>query len=52
MIPGAFLAKALLRRMPLGVHAALIDAVILAGGFGLSRTGARRLKRNARRKTP
>jgi uncharacterized protein len=34
MIPGAYLAKYLLRRMPLSVHAGLIDAVIMLGGLG------------------
>ena len=33
MIPGAFLAKTIIRRMPLRVHAGLIDAVILSGGI-------------------
>jgi hypothetical protein len=32
MTPGAYPAKFLLRHMPLRVHAALIDAVVLAGG--------------------
>jgi len=30
--PGAFLARALVRRMPLHVHAAILDAVVLIGG--------------------
>ena len=30
--PGAFLAKALLNRMPLSVHTAILDAVVLLGG--------------------
>lgn len=34
MIPGAYLARSLIRRMPLHVHAGLIDAVILLGGTG------------------
>ncbi len=30
--PGAFIAKALVERMPMHVHAALLDAVVLLGG--------------------
>jgi uncharacterized protein len=33
MIPGAFIARWLLQRMPVKIHAALIDAVIVAGGL-------------------
>ena len=33
MIPGAFIARWILARMPLKVHAALIDAVIIGGGL-------------------
>ena len=33
MIPGAFIARWILSRMPLKVHAAIIDAVIVAGGL-------------------
>jgi uncharacterized membrane protein YfcA len=31
-LPGAFLAKAFVERMPLHVHTAILDAVVLAGG--------------------
>lgn len=31
-LPGAFLAKALVERMPLHVHTAILDAVVIAGG--------------------
>jgi uncharacterized membrane protein YfcA len=31
-LPGAFLAKALVDRMPIHVHTAILDAVVLAGG--------------------
>ena len=31
-LPGAFLAKALVDRMPIHVHSAILDAVVLAGG--------------------
>ncbi len=34
-IPGAFLARRLLRYMPTGVHAALMEAVIIAGAIAL-----------------
>lgn len=34
MIPGAYVARALIRRMPLSIHAGLIDAVIVLGGLG------------------
>ena len=33
MIPGAYIARAILRRMPVKVHEAIIDAVIVAGGL-------------------
>jgi len=32
-IPGALFARALVGRMPLHVHAALLDAVVIAGGL-------------------
>ena len=31
-LPGAFLAKAFVERMPVHVHAAILDAVVLLGG--------------------
>jgi hypothetical protein len=34
MIPGVYVARVLVRRMPLSIHAGLIDAVIVAGGLG------------------
>ena len=33
MIPGAYIARAILRRIPLRVHERIIDAVIIAGGM-------------------
>jgi uncharacterized protein len=33
MIPGAYIARAILKRMPLKVHERIIDAVIIAGGL-------------------
>ncbi len=40
-MPGAFAARAILRALPVRVHAALLDAVILAGGLGLLWRGVR-----------
>jgi len=37
--PGAFIAKALVDRMPLRVHTAILDAVILFGGAYLVLNG-------------
>lgn len=34
MIPGAYVARAILRRMPLKVHERIIDTVIIGGGLG------------------
>ncbi|MGL4635376.1 MAG: sulfite exporter TauE/SafE family protein [Beijerinckiaceae bacterium] len=34
MIPGAYVARWLIRRMPVSVHTGLIDAVIVMGGIG------------------
>jgi uncharacterized membrane protein YfcA len=34
-LPGAFLAKAFVERMPLHMHTAILDAVVLLGGFFL-----------------
>ena len=31
-LPGAFLAKALIERLPLHVHTAILDAVVIGGG--------------------
>ena len=31
-LPGAFLAKALIERLPLHVHSAILDAVVIGGG--------------------
>ena len=33
--PGAFLARALVARMPLHVHTAILDAVVLIGGLAM-----------------
>jgi uncharacterized membrane protein YfcA len=34
-LPGAFLARAFVERMPIHVHTAILDAVVLLGGFFL-----------------
>lgn len=34
-LPGAFLARAFVERMPLHVHTAILDAVVLLGGVFL-----------------
>ena len=34
-LPGAFLAKAFVERMPIHVHTAVLDAVVLIGGLFL-----------------
>ena len=34
-LPGAFLARAFVERMPLHVHTAILDAVVLIGGIFL-----------------
>jgi hypothetical protein len=34
-LPGAFLAKAFVQRMPVHVHTAILDAVVLLGGVFL-----------------
>jgi len=31
-LPGAFVAKAIIERMPVRLHTALLDAVVLLGG--------------------
>jgi hypothetical protein len=33
--PGAFLAKALIARLPVQVHAAILDAMVAAGGAAM-----------------
>jgi hypothetical protein len=31
-LPGAFLARALVKRLPIHIHAAMLDAVVILGG--------------------
>jgi hypothetical protein len=33
--PGAFVARALVERLPLHVHTAVLDAVVIAGGAAM-----------------
>jgi uncharacterized membrane protein YfcA len=40
-LPGAFLAKAFVERMPLHVHTAILDAVVLLGGIVMVATAVR-----------
>ena len=42
-LPGAFLAKALVKRMPVHIHAAIIDAAVIAGGIVMISAAARQL---------
>lgn len=34
-MPGAFLARALMRHLPAGVHAGVMEAVVVAGALAL-----------------
>ena len=34
-LPGAFLAKALIERLPLHVHTTILDAVVIGGGVAM-----------------
>src|SRR6266516_478361 len=40
-LPGAFLAKALIERLPLHVHTAILDAVVIVGGAAIDRKSTR-----------
>lgn len=42
-LPGAFIAKAFVERMPVRIHAALLDAVVIAGGAMMIAAAARTL---------
>ena len=42
-LPGSFLAKLMVERMPLHVHSAILDAVVIAGGGVMISTAARSL---------
>jgi hypothetical protein len=41
--PGAFLAKALVERMPVHIHTAILDAAVIAGGLVMMSAAARQL---------
>jgi len=42
-LPGAFLAKAFVERMPLHIHTAILDAVVIAGGAVMISAAVRHL---------
>ena len=42
-LPGAFLAKAFVERMPVHIHTAILDAVVIAGGAVMIFAAARSL---------
>ena len=42
-LPGAFLAKAFVERMPVHIHTAILDAVVFAGGVMMISAAARSL---------
>jgi uncharacterized membrane protein YfcA len=42
-IPGAFLAKTFVERMPLHIHTAILDVVVIAGGVMMISTAVRQL---------
>jgi uncharacterized membrane protein YfcA len=42
-LPGAFLARAFVERMPLHIHTAILDAAVIAGGLVMISSAARKL---------
>ena len=42
-VPGAFLAKAFVERMPVHIHTAILDAAVIAGGLVMISTALRQL---------
>ena len=42
-LPGAFLAKAFVERMPVHIHTAILDAAVIAGGVVMISAAARSL---------
>ena len=42
-IPGAFLAKAFVERMPVHIHTAILDLVVIAGGVVMISAAVRQL---------
>jgi hypothetical protein len=42
-VPGAFLAKAFVERMPVHIHAAILDAAVITGGLVMISASLRQL---------
>jgi hypothetical protein len=42
-LPGAFLAKAFVERMPVHIHTAILDVAVIAGGVMMISTALRQL---------
>jgi hypothetical protein len=42
-IPGAFLARAFVERMPVHIHTAILDVAVIAGGVVMISTAVRQL---------
>ena len=42
-LPGTFLAKAFVERMPLHIHTAILDAAVVVGGLVMISTAVRTL---------
>jgi hypothetical protein len=42
-VPGAFLARAFVERMPVHIHTAILDAAVIAGGLVMISAAARQL---------
>jgi hypothetical protein len=42
-LPGAFLAKAFVERMPVHIHTAILDAAVIAGGVIMISAAARQI---------
>ncbi|KAH2820294.1 hypothetical protein KXV85_003302, partial [Aspergillus fumigatus] len=47
-IPGAFLAKAFVERMPVHIHTAILDVAVITGGLVMISAAARQLHRHER----
>jgi vacuolar-type H+-ATPase subunit I/STV1 len=42
-LPGAFLARAFVERMPVHIHTAILDAVVITGGVAMISSAARQI---------
>jgi hypothetical protein len=42
-LPGAFLAHAIVERMPMHIHAAILDAAVITGGAVMISTALRKV---------